>query len=214
MNTLIWVYDSPFSRCIKWLFTKHCIEHDDYILTWDEMASDPLLANNPKRQVPTVLAKDLNEVKYDSLLIAMDYLPANWHQTLDAKLFRLADSDVEAAIIFLFRANLLKKKFGESEQSQLMLDAGVNTYKHSVDYLLDHLLTGDIKAECNYGAVLLHSTLLAAISLSIESLKDYRRPELGRFVQVVESDDTYQQLIATYQGKPSNELPFAYHNFS
>ena len=107
MNKLIWVYDSPFSRSIKWLMMKYEIEHEDYILTWEQLATDPLLAINPKKQVPTLWKND--SVKYDSLLIALDYLPNTWHQSLDARLFRLADSDVEASIIFLFRANMLKK---------------------------------------------------------------------------------------------------------
>jgi len=217
MNKLIWVYDSPYSRSIKWLLTHHQVVHEDYVLTWQQMATDHLLAANPKKQVPTLLSE--NAVKTDSLLIALEYLPDDWYQSVDAKFFRLADSDVEAAIIFLFRANLLSKKFGSSEQSQFMLQAGIDTYRQSVDYLLDHLLvefTGVIGTQvtCNYGSVLLLSTLFAAISLAETELIDYRREELVVFFDQVESDKTYQSIIRTYQGKPSNTLPFKYSKFN
>jgi glutathione S-transferase len=63
MNKLIWVYDSPFSRSIKWLLLKQGIEHEDYVLTWQQMADDELLAANPKRQVPTLLIPTLNSTQ-------------------------------------------------------------------------------------------------------------------------------------------------------
>jgi len=211
MNKLIWVYDSPFSRSLKWLLNAYNVEHEDYILTWEQMSSDSLLSLNPKKQVPT-LYND-GKAKTDSLLIALEYLPTSWHLSLDAKLFRLADSDVEAAIIFLFRANLLEDKFGQSEQSQFMRDAGVNTYKTSVDHLLDHLINVDEILECNFGAVLLMSTLFAAISLAESELVDYRKEDLRYLYNVVESNCTYIGLIGMYQGQVSNKLPFEYSQF-
>ncbi|MBU2972003.1 hypothetical protein KO527_21940 [Pseudoalteromonas sp. C2R02] len=167
------------------------------------MSSDALLTLNPKRQVPT-LYED-GTVKTDSLLIALEYLPLS----LDAKLFRLADSNVEAAIIFLFRANLLEQKFGQSELSLFMRDAGISTFKASVDHLLDYLIHSDETLECNFGAVLLMSTILAAISLADE-LVDYRKKELSIYFSMIESDKTYEKIITQYQWETSNELPFEY----
>ena len=208
LNKLIWVYDSPFSRSIKWLLLHNDVPHEDHVLTWDEMATDPLLADNLKKQVPTIWNK--GSMKTDSLLIALEYLPASWYQSVDAKLFRLADSDVEAAIIFLFRANLLKDKFGESENSRLMLKAGIDTYKQAVDYLLDHLVTKGVAVACNYGAVLLLSTLLAAISLAPGELRGYRNAELKPFAACVEADDMYRTMVRACQGQASNHVPFEY----
>jgi len=212
MIKLIWVYDSPFSRSLKWLLNAYNFEHEDYILTWEQMSSDALLALNPKKQVPTLYSR--GTVKTDSLLIALEYLPESWHLSLDAKLFRLADSDVEATIIFLFRANLLEEKFGQSEQSLFMRDAGVNTYKASVDHLLDHLIKPDDVLECNFGAVLLMSTLFAAISLAKSELVDYRKSELSVYFSIIESDKTYKKIIEQYQGGTSNELPFEYRQIN
>nr|WP_281247204.1 glutathione S-transferase N-terminal domain-containing protein [Pseudoalteromonas denitrificans] len=206
MKKLIWVYDSPFSRSIKWLLMHYRVPHEDYVLTWDEMATDPLLASNPKMQVPMLWSK--NTIQSDSLLIALEYLPDLWHQSVDAQFFRLADSDVETSIIFLFRANLLKNKFGESENSQFMLQAGVDTYKKSVDYLLDYIMVQNDKFKCNYGAVLLLSTLFSAVSLAEYDLASYRINELKVFISVVESDEIYQSIIDMYQGQPSNSVPF------
>ncbi|WP_404396168.1 glutathione S-transferase N-terminal domain-containing protein [Pseudoalteromonas phenolica] len=208
MNKLIWVYDSPFSRSIKWLLLKQGIEHEDYVLTWQQMADDELLAANPKRQVPTLLIN--NQAKYDSLLIALDYLPRNWHHSIDAKLFRLADSDVEAAIIFLFRANLLKKQFGDSEQSKLMYEAGVNTYKSAVDFLLDHVLKNTHSVECEFGGVLLLSTMLAAIFMAKTDLQNYRVSELKPFINAIEQNSVYLNMIAQYQGQSGNLVPFQF----
>jgi len=211
MNKLIWVYDSPFSRCLKWLLTSYKVAHQDHILTWQQMSSDALLALNPKKQVPTLYIN--GAVKTDSLLIALEYLPTSWHGSLDAKLFRLADSDVESAIIFLFRANLLEEKFGQTEQSLFMRNAGVNTYKASVDHLLDYLVNSDEIGECNFGAVLLMSTLFAATSLAESELVDYRSSELITFYKIVESDPVYHKMIIDYQGRDSNSLPFEYSAF-
>jgi len=208
MNKLIWVYDSPFSRSIKWLLLKQRIEHEDYVLTWQQMADDELLAANPKRQVPTFLTE--NEVKYDSLLIALDYLPTNWHNSIDAKLFRLADSDVEAAIIFLFRADLLKTQFGDSEESKLMYEAGVNTYKSAVDFLLDYVLKNTHSVKCEFGGVLLLSTMLAAISMAKAELQYYRASELKPFINAIEQDSVYLKMIAQYQGQADNLVPFQF----
>lgn len=212
MSKLIWVYDSPFSRSIKWLLLNCEVPHKDHVLTWDEMTTDTLLAYNPKRQVPTILSKD--NVKTDSLLIALEYLPSSWHQSLDAKLFRLADSDIEAAIIFLFRANLLSDKFGESENSQLMLKSGIDTFKMSIDYLLDHLMAQKDEFKCNFGAVLLYSTLLVAVSLSEQELKGYRQNELAYFVDVIESDSAYREMASICNGSESNKVPFESSKFN
>lgn len=207
METLIWVYDSPFSRSVKWLLLDNEVEHMDHILSWKEMASDSLLAQyNPKAQVPCLVNEPL--ARTDSLLIALDFLPQGWHQTVDAKMYRLGDSDVEAAIIFLFRANLLKSKFGESEQSLLMQDAGVRTFQTSVDFLLDHLMQDVSKP--NIGAVLLLSTLLASISMVEGKLAGYRREEMVRFASFVEMSPSYQAMIHDFQGRPNNEVPFEY----
>jgi len=208
MNKLIWVYDSPFSRSIKWLLLKRGIEHEDYVLTWQQMADDELLATNPKRQVPTLLIN--NEVKYDSLLIALDYLPTNWHHSIDAKLFRLADSDVEAAIIFLFRANLLKNKFGDSDQSKSMYEAGVNTYRSAVDFLLDHVLKNTHSVNCEFGGVLLLSTMLASISMAKTDLQNYRASELKPFINAIEQDNVYLNMVTQYQGQSGNLVPFQF----
>jgi hypothetical protein len=149
-------------------------------------------------------------VKYDSLLIALDYLPTNWHHSIDAKLFRLADSDVEAAIIFLFRANLLKNQFGDSEQSKFMYEAGVNTYKSAVDFLLDYVLKNMRSVKCEFGGVLLLSTMLAAISMAKTDLQNYRVNELKPFINAIEQDSVYLNMIAQYQGQPDNLVPFQF----
>lgn len=207
MTTLIWVHDSPFSRSIKWLLLANGVEHEDHELSWDDMASDGLLAKfNPKRQVPTLVTN--GNAKVDSLLIALDYLPAHWYQTLDAKFFRLADSDVEAAIIFLFRAKQMASRFGESEQSQWMYDAGASTYRFCVDYLLDELLTN--AWEVDFGAVLLLSTMLAAISLSDGALGEYRRQELSVFASAVECHPAYLAMANHCDACGVAQVPFQY----
>ena len=55
-------------------------------------------------------------MKYDSLLIALDYLPTNWHHSIDAKLFRLAGSADIA------RALYLKLSGHVSEDDDIFLD--------------------------------------------------------------------------------------------
>ena len=136
MLILYWNYDSPYSRCIKWLLLNQKVEHADKNLSWEQMTLEPALVQaNPKRQVPTLAEYDsgvLIASQSDSLLIGLAYMGPNWYQSLDAKLYRLADSEVEACIIFLFRANLLKDKFGQTDSSELMLKAGIDTYKTSI----------------------------------------------------------------------------------
>lgn len=132
--------------------------------------------------------------------IALEYLPNTWYQSLDAKLFRLVDSDVEACIIFLFRANQLENKYGLSVSSQCMLKSGIDLYEQSVDYLLDHLMKLPSQLECNYGAVLLLSTIFSAMSLAEDKLVDYRSEGLSIFINLIESDVSYRNMIVKYQG--------------
>jgi len=178
------------------------------------MAYDELLEKgNPKKQVPTIVNNDGTTLT-DSLLIALEYLPKSWHKSIDAKMFRLADSDVEAAIIFLFRANLLEQKFGSSDNSILMRKAGFGVYKSSVDFLIDHLLTEKQEYKCGVGAVLLLSTLLAAISLSEGELYSYRTNEINSFASLIEQDPSYSKMISTYQDLNNNDVPFVFSKFN
>ena len=212
--TLYWNYDSPYSRCIKWLLLNKKIAHTDKILSWEKMRQTPSLAlANPKKQVPTLVETDVDTAvegekkrrhdsaafnTTDSLLIALDYVGVDWHRTLDAKLYRLADAEVEAGIIFLFRANLLKEKFGQSDNSDFMLKAGIDTYKSSIDLFIDHLLVEvnqGVNDEVNIGAVLLFSTLLAARSMLPETELSYRQAELSAFIDLIEADIDYQQMM-------------------
>ncbi len=209
MLHLYWNYDSPYSRCIKWLLLHLNIEHQQSVLTWAQMTQDEgLFAANPKRQVPTLTQG--SQSRSDSLLIAMDHLPADWYQSIDAKLYRLADAEVEAAIIFLFRARMLKQKFGDSPQADLMLDAGINTYRFAVDLLLEHYWP-QVQAQqqpLNVGAVLLFSTFLAAHSMMPAAAKNYKAEQLQPFIDWVESDSTYRQMISQYQQQPTCEVSF------
>jgi len=175
------------------------------------MGSDEALAqNNPKKQVPTLIYND--EPLVDSMLIAMNFLPSDWYRNMDATLFRLADCDMEAAIIFLFRANLLQDKFGESENSQLMFDSGLSTYEASINFLLDHVLTDISGFEVNYGAVLLYSTIAACWSLSGKKFIDFRYQELKPFLQAVEVHPAYNSMIEGYEASPDCKVPYKLTN--
>lgn len=212
MQQLIWVIDSPYSRAIKWLLLRHNIAHDDYLLTWQTLKADPLLRQfNPKQQVPTLI--EGNTASYDSLLIAQQLLPFQWYQTTDAKIFRLGDADFEQAIIFFFRANMLAKTFGPTEQSALLFDAGRERYCCSIDVLFDHLLpqlAHNIKdIELNVGVVLAFSTILAcrALAQSVE-IERYRQQELKVLSDSMQTDNAYQQLIRRYASDADCELGF------
>lgn len=206
-NKLLWVADSPFSRATKWLLLNKEVVHDDHLMTWEGMATDELLRGaNSKQQVPTLLIN--GTALTDSLLIALDYLPTDWHKSVDAKLFRLADSDVESAIIFLFRANLLAAKFGHSDESQLMFDAGASTFKAAIDHLLDDIWLKRVGLKVNFGLVLLYSTLLAASSLSGINLIEYRIDELKPLFKLIEQDIDYQKLVASLPEGTKFEVPF------
>lgn len=208
-NTLLWVIDSPYSRSIKWLLLNQNVKHMDHIMTWEGMRQDPLLKKyNGKLQVPTWVAD--HKVINDSLLIALDFLPDDWHTTLDAKLFRLADSDVEAVIIFLFRANFLESEFGEGPQSQFMRDAGINAYKNAVDYLLDELFKERHFCVVGFGLILLYSTLLAASSLAGQGVIAYRLDQLKPIFDQCNRDIFYQKLVNSAEKNGLYDIPFSY----
>lgn len=212
MQQLFWVIDSPYSRAIKWLLLRHDIAHDDYLLTWQTLKTDSVLRqHNPKQQVPTLV--DGDTVSYDSLLIAQQILPFQWHQTTDAKIFRLGDADFEKAIIFFFRANLLAEKFGASEQSALLFEAGRQRYCASVDLLLDHLLpqlAHNIKdIEVNVGVVLAFSTILACRAQAQHTdIASYRITQLIALSQSLEADSSYQQMAQHYAYYVDCVVPF------
>ncbi|QZO13645.1 MULTISPECIES: glutathione S-transferase N-terminal domain-containing protein [Pseudoalteromonas] len=212
MKQLIWVIDSPYSRAIKWLLLHHDIAHDDYLLTWQNLKTDPLLRQcNPKQQVPTLIEQDT--VSYDSLLIAQQILPFQWHQSTDAKIFRLGDADFEKAIIFFFRANLLTEKFGASEHSALLFEAGRQRYCSSVDMLFDHLLpqlANNIQnIELYIGVVLAFSTILACRTQAHNFEIDYYRlSELKALSNRMLKDVNYQQIIASYTNSADCKLTF------
>ncbi|MBT1064371.1 glutathione S-transferase N-terminal domain-containing protein [Bowmanella sp. Y26] len=208
MNQLIWVIDSPYSRATKWLLTAHNIAHQDHILSWQTLKSDTLLKrHNPKQQVPTFLLGD--DVCGDSLLIAMRLLPFQWHQTDDAYIFRLADSDFEAAILFFFRAKLLAEKFGPSDNSALMFAAGKETYTKAVDILFDHLMPDETAWRLNFGVVMAFSTILACRMLSMSAeIANYRLDDLRRLSTWIGADAHYQYLADNYSTSAETELPF------
>ncbi|WP_166836051.1 glutathione S-transferase N-terminal domain-containing protein [Rheinheimera pleomorphica] len=212
MQQLIWVIDSPYSRAIKWLLLRHDIAHDDYLLTWQTLKTDALLQRcNPKQQVPTLV--DGDAVSYDSLLIAQQILPFQWHQTTDAKLFRLGDADFEKAIIFFFRANLLADKFGVSEHSTLLFEAGQQRYCASVDMLIDHLLpqlAHNIKdIELNVGVILAFSTILACRAQAQSAdITNYRITQLRALSERLAADACYQQMAQHYATSANCALPF------
>lgn len=212
MQQLIWVIDSPYSRAIKWLLLRHNIAHDDYLLTWQTLKTDSVLRqHNPKQQVPTLV--DGDAVSYDSLLIAQQILPFQWHQTTDAKIFRLGDADFEKAIIFFFRANLLAEKFGASEQSALLFEAGRQRYCASVDLLFDHLLpklANNIKdIELNVGVVLAFSTILACHAQAQHAdIANYRLSQLSALSDRLSIDLCYQRMANQYATSVDCVLPF------
>ncbi|QYK03428.1 MULTISPECIES: glutathione S-transferase N-terminal domain-containing protein [Shewanella] len=212
MQQLIWVIDSPYSRAIKWLLLRHDIAHDDYLLTWQTLKTDPVLRLcNPKQQVPTLIEGGISS--YDSLLIAQQILPFHWHQTTDAKIFRLGDADFEKAIIFFFRANLLAEKFGASEQSTLLFDAGRQCYCSSVDMLFDHLFPQLANAiqdiELNIGVVLAFSTILACRAQAQHAdIANYRMTQLRSLSDRLAADTSYQRMIKQYLSCADCELPF------
>lgn len=208
MNKLIWVVDSPFSRSIKWLMLQREMDHSEDLLTWDTLKSDRLLLeHNPKLQVPTLITKE--EVLSDSLLIILRLLGHDWHRTTDAKLFRLGDCDFEATLIFLFRANLLERQFGLSQNSDFMREAGVTNYQKSVDVLLDHLLVNTGKVEMNVGLVLVFSMVLIARFIGqSDAMHDYRLEELLQLNDVLAADPYYQELAQNYTGHQGQQWPF------
>lgn len=208
MNKLIWVVDSPFSRSIKWLMLQRGMKHSEHLLTWDTMKNHNLLVEcNPKVQVPTLIAKE--EILSDSLLIILRLLGHDWHRTTDAKLFRLGDCDFEATLIFLFRANLLERKFGSSQESKFMREAGVANYQKSVDVLLDHLLVNTGKVEVNVGLVLVFSMVLIARFIGqFDAMHDYRLEELLQLNDALAADPDYQKLAQDYNGRQGQQWPF------
>jgi len=212
MNQLIWVIDSPFSRAIKWLLLQQNIPHREHLLTWENMQSYALLAkHNPKQQVPTLITN--GETLNDSLFIALHLLGHDWHRSLDAKLFRLADCDFEATLIFLFRANLLEKQFGASRESKLMREAGVASYQKNSDVLLDSLLPNPMAHYANtpvgVGLVLVFSMLLISRHLAnSEAIRNYRLAELQQLQKILVRDTSYQKLINNYAHEPSHHWPF------
>lgn len=208
MTTLIWVIDSPFSRAIKWLLLKEGINHSEHLLTWNELESDSILAEyNPKLQVPTLITKD--ETLGDSLLIILRLLGHDWYRTMDVKLFRLGDCDFEATLIFLFRANLLERKFGPSQESDFMRQAGVASYKKNIDVLLDHLLANTSKVEVNAGLVLVFSmVLIARFNAQSDAVRNYRSEELLQLNDILASDPCFQQLTQNYTGHKGQQWPF------
>lgn len=212
MQKLIWVIDSPYSRAIKWLLLRHDIAHNDYLLTWQTLETNLVLRQyNPKQQVPTLV--DGDTAGYDSLLIAQQILPFKWHQTTDAKIFRLGDADFEKAIIFFFRANLLAEKFGPGEHSTLLFEAGRQRYCSSIDLLFDHLLpqlAHNIKdITLNVGVVLAFSTILACRAQAQHpSIDSYRLQELQRLSTLMQQDRPYQQLIDNYASHSDCQLAF------
>lgn len=190
---LYWNVDSPFSRSLKWLLLHEGVAHEDCVLRWDELStSEELFKLNPKRQVPTVQVDGYGRA--DALLIALDYLPVKWNQSIDAKLFRMADSDMEAVVIFLFRARLLENKFGKSQESEFMLEAGRSSYKKAVDVVLDKFMVGE-SLGVGIGAVLFHSFLLVVASMDVSS-KAYRMDELSILCDKVESDESFAKLAS------------------
>lgn len=197
---LYWNVDSPYSRALKWLLLQHRVAHEDRLLAWDELPSDPALGLlNPKRQIPTL---DIDgSGRTDALLIALDYLPAGWHRTLDAKLFRIADADMEAVVIFLFRARLLERKFGPSAQAEFMRESGSARYRSICDVALDHYLRDGL-AEIGVGAVLLHSFLLSAAAIE-PGIRNYRGAAIAAFCAQVEADAAFQRLAAAIAGAAS-----------
>ena len=208
MTTLIGVIDSPFSRAIKWLLLKEGINHSEHLLTWDSLETSAMLAEyNPKLQVPTLIAKD--ETFSDSLLIILRLLGHDWHRVMDAKLFRLGDCDFEATLIFLFRANLLEREFGPSQESDFMRQAGVASYKKNIDVLLDHLLANTGKVEVNVGLVLVFSMILIArFNAQSDAVRDYRFVELLQLNEALAADPYYQQLAQDYTGQKGQQWPF------
>lgn len=212
MNQLIWVIDSPFSRAIKWLLLQQDIPHSDHLLTWETMQNDDLLAkHNPKQQVPTLITE--NETISDSLLIALDLLGHDWHRSLDAKLFRLADCDFEATLIFLFRASLLEKQFGASGESKLMREAGVSSYQKNCDVLLDSLLPNPLahyaQTQVGIGFVLVFSMLLTCRHMAnSDAIGNYRLAELQQLQKILVRDPSYQNLVNNYANEPSHQWPF------
>lgn len=212
MKQLIWVIDSPFSRATKWLLLQQNIPHNDHLLTWDTMQRDALLAkHNPKHQVPTLITE--SETQSDSLLIALHLLGHDWHRSLDAKLFRLADCDFEATLIFLFRANLLEKQFGASRESKLMREAGVSSYQKNCDVLLDSLLPNPLahyaKTQVGIGFVLVFSMLLISRHMAnCDAIRHYRLDELQPLQKILAGDPSYQKLINNYAHEPSHHWPF------
>jgi hypothetical protein len=211
-NKLIWVVDSPFSRAVKWLLLDKKIVHAEHILTWETMQADQLLGeSNTKKQVPVLIYN--NETLYDSLLIALEFLPNDWHKSIDAKLFRLGDSDFEAAIIFLFRAKLLETQFGKSDNSELLLQAGINTYKQSVDVLFNYLKNNAEQTTLYFGQVLAFSTILACrhIAKSAE-LDNYRLVELKQLSQHMNNNLSYKKLANQYSDNAHCELAFSIKN--
>ena len=212
MQQLFWVIDSPYSRAIKWLLLRHDIAHDDYLLTWQTLKTDSVLhQHNPKQQVPTLVNGDA--VSYDSLLIAQQILPFQWHQTTDAKIFRLGDADFEKAIIFFFRANLLAEKFGASEHSAWLFEAGRQRYCSSFDMLFGHLLpqqANNIKdIELNVGVVLTFSTILASRAQAQSAdIANYRITQLRALSERLAADACYQQMAQHYATSADCALPF------
>ena len=208
MSTLIWVIDSPFSRMVKWLLLKKNVMHSDHLITWDKLNSDCTLAeHNAKLQVPTLITKD--GTFSDSLLITLRLLGHDWHRTTDARLFRLGDCDFEATLIFLFRANLLESKFGPSQESNFMREAGVTSYRKNVDILLDHLLSDTAKTEVNVGLVLVFSmVLIARFNAQSDVVSDYRFEALLQLNELLATDPYYQQLTQDYTGHEGQQWPF------
>lgn len=166
-----------------------------------------LIESNPKKQVPVFIYK--NEILYDSLLIALRFLPNDWHKSIDAKLFRLADSNFEAALLFLFRSRLLEDKFGKSNNSELLLKAGIDKYKQSLDLLFDYLTEGAVNTTLGFGKTLAFSTILACRHIAKNDDTDnYRLAKLMQLSQQMLDDEKYNALALDYSSDTRCELSF------
>ncbi len=206
-NLFIWHVDSAYSRAIKWLLLSLEVRHEDRVVQWQELRSDPVLSSiNPKRQVPAFLFE--NRPFFDSFFISLHFLGEEWTQTRDAALFRLADSDIAEAMRGLYRVHRYRKQ-PELKDTLLLHslreEAWQSWYRCLVwcDALLENQRLN--QAAAGVGAVLLHAMVACMIYFDKEVLSSLNQPLLSLLANI-ESNEHYKTMAKASNGQ--QRVPF------
>jgi glutathione S-transferase len=203
----LWHIDSAYSRAIKWLLLSLDVPHQNRVLQWHELQTDPVLARaNPKRQVPALQLGDTSI--FDSLFMAMHFLDTSWTKTLDAALFRLADSDMAEAMRGFYRVYRFRTQpeLKDTLVLHTLRDEAWQAWSRCMRWS-DELLQPEHYDQMGVGAVLLHSII--ACTLFFEEQAKASLPErLFALMTQVESNEHFKKMASSANGQ--QRVPFYY----